>query len=465
VVKLLTTAAVERYRPAPKRRIIRDGGARSLFLVVHPSGQKSWLMRFRVPSRNQPAKIVLGPYDNSGRELRDEPQIGQPLTLAAARALATKVLRERAMGRDPAADREAEKQRRRNAAVEGASNTFGAASKTFVEKYASKKVRRWKEVARLLGLQPTDAGLEVVPGGLAERWGSRPVAEIDGHDIHAVVAETRERGAPGLQRRGDGPTEARARAMLSALSRTFRWLVEHRRVDGNPCAGVHRPEAPEARDRVLTAAELKWFWAATEKIGAPFRATLRLLLLTGCRLNEIAALRWEELSEDGITLQLPGSRTKNHRPHVVPLAPLAREVLAGAARIEGCPFVFSTTGMTPISGWSKAKHLLDEAMLAAAREERGRDATIEPWRLHDLRRSAVTGMAELGIAPHVIELCVNHVSGSRGGVAGVYNRSEMMPERRAALERWAQHVAGVVSGKAEDKVVAMPRGRGRRARR
>jgi integrase len=155
------------------------------------------------------------------------------------------------------------------------------------------------------------------------------------------------------------------------------------------------------------------------------------------------------LSADGAIWTLLGSRTKNHRTHVVPLPPLAREIIASVPQIEGNRFVFSTDGRRPITGWSRTKDKLDAAM----------GGNVPPWRLHDLRRSAVTGMAELGIRPDVIELCVNHVSGSRAGIAGTYNRSELLTERREALERWSAHIAGLVSGETSDKVVAMPRKR------
>jgi integrase len=296
------------------------------------------------------------------------------------------------------------------------------------------RTRRWRQTARTFGLAPDS--LEPAPGGLAERWADRDARSIDGHDVYQVVDEARRIGIPGVESRNGGTSEPRARAVAAALSSAFGWMLRRRLVDANPCAGVHRPAPPPPRDRVLAGDEIRRFWAATDAIGGPFGAVLKLLLLTGCRLNEVAGLRWDEVSEDGAALNLPGSRTKNHRPHVVPLALMACEILAGVPRIDGCDFVFSTNGKTPISGWSKAKARLDAAMGVA------------PWRLHDLRRTAVTGMAELGIAPHVIELCVNHVSGARAGVAGVYNRSEMLPERRAALERWALHLAGVVAGEA-----------------
>lgn len=120
---------------------------------------------------------------------------------------------------------------------------------------------------------------------------------------------------------------------------------------------------------------------------------------------------------------------------------------------------FSTNGGTPVSGWSRAKQRLDAAMLAAMRSEHGADAAIR--RLHDLRRTAVTGMAELGIAPPVIEQTVNHSSGTRAGVAGIYNRSELMDDRRAALEHWSAHVAGLVSGRSGKILALCPHGQGR----
>jgi integrase len=298
-------------------------------------------------------------------------------------------------------------------------------------------VRRWQELARLLGLEPKT--LAPIPKGLAERWAERPVTEIDGHDIHGVVDEARKLGIPGLEQRAEGESEPRARKLYAVLSKLFAWLIRDRRVTANPCSSVARPETPKARDRVLTNAEIAQFWRATEAVGELYEGLLKLLLLTGCRLNEVAGLRRVELSEDVWTI--PGTRTKNHRAHMVPLPPLARAILASAKRVEGCDYVFSTTGRTPVSGWSKLKRRLDAAMRPTA-----------PWVLHDLRRTVATGMAELGIAPHVVEAVLNHVSGAKAGVAGTYNRAALLPERKGALERWAAHVTGLVEGRAGNVV-------------
>jgi integrase len=217
------------------------------------------------------------------------------------------------------------------------------------------------------------------------------------------------------------------------LSAFFTWLRRQRRVASNPCAGVFRPKPPAARDRVLTNAEIAAFWKACDAAGEPFASILRILLLTGQRLNEVAGMRRDELSDDGTWL-LPASRTKNKRAHKVPLPAEARAIVAAVPAAH--QIVFSTNGRTPPSGFTRAKRRVDAAM-----------GSPPPWRLHDLRRTFVTGLVELGVAPHVVELIVNHVGGARGGVAGVYNRSEMIEERRAALERWSLHVQGIVAGK------------------
>ena len=151
-------------------------------------------------------------------------------------------------------------------------------------------------------------------------------------------------------------------------------------------------------------------------------------------------MRRSELSDDGKTWTIPGERTKNHLTHIVPLPPLARDILAGVEPIGN--FMFSTTGKTPVAGFSKLRHRLDDKM------------QIPPWRLHDLRRTCATGMAEIGIAPHVVEACLNHVSGAKAGVAGTYNRAAYAEEKKAALERWADHVSGLVTSR-KAKVVPL----------
>jgi len=436
MAKTLTAVSVKNYRAGSARREISDGGCPGLYLVVQASGHKSFAMRFRRPD-GKPAKLVLGPVDLSS-DTEGEPVIGQPLTLAAARRLAADVNRHRAMGRDVRADHIAAKRRQKFEQATRAASTFGAAARDFVEGHVKKRTRRWQAMARMLGLDPA---LEPVRGGLADRWSDKPLADIDGHDVYAVVDEARQRGVPGMGRRTEGASESRARHLFATLSVTFGWLVQHRRIDKNPCNGVHRPDPPEARDRVLTDAETTKFWRATDD--ERFGPLLRLLLLTGCRLNEVSGMRRAELSDDGATWTIPGARTKNKKTHVVPLSPLAREIISN---VPGqADLIFTTTGTTPVSGWSKIKTRLDDAM------------KIPPWRLHDLRRTCATGMAEIGVAPHIVEAALNHISGAKAGVAGTYNRAAYAGEKKIALERWADHIASLVAGKKAKNVVPMRR--------
>ena len=445
MAKGLTSAAIMRYRPGKERREIPDGDAKGLYLVVQPSGHRSFALRFRRPN-GKPCKLVLGSFDASGKEPEGGPVLGTPLTLAAARALAAEVHRLRKSGRDVVADHLAAKHRQRAEVEEGAANAFGACARQFIDEYAKPETRRWRATARHLGLDyPKDGGEPtVIKGGLVQRWADRPACEVDDHDVWSVVDETRRLGVPGLERRSDKPTDGQARAMLASLSTMFTWLTKRRIVKRNPCSGISRPDVPRARDRVLNATEMAKFWEAASAERTEVAVVLKLLLLTGARLNEVAGMRRSELSDDGATWNLPGSRTKNRRPLTVPLPPMARDLIASVKSIAGAAgFVFTTNGRAPIAGWSIVKSRLDAAM------------QIAPWRLHDVRRSFVTGMADLGIRPDVIELCVNHTSGLRSGVAGIYNKSQLMPERKAALERWAAHIGRLISGEPAKKVVKL----------
>lgn len=342
------------------------------------------------------------------------------------------------------------------------SDKFAGSAHDFIEQHAKRKTRRWHDTARLLGFAPQgDGTLGVIKGGLADRWREKPVAEIGDGVIFDLIEQTREKGVPGLAVNKKGPSEARARSMYSALSSMFRWLVDKRRVKINPCGAVSRPETPIKRERVLTDSEIAVFWDACDEIGEPFRQLLRLLLLTGCRLNEVAGMRRTEFSEDGATWTIPSSRTKNRLPLVVTLSPLALDILKQVRSPPDSDFVFSTTGRTPVSGWSKMKKRLDAAMLAIARrnaqkaDSDPKKVAIAPWRLHDVRRTVVTGMNNIGVMPHIVEACVNHVSGTKGGVAGVYNHAAYLDEKRAAWERWASHIASLVEGRLRSNIIVL----------
>jgi hypothetical protein len=307
MAKQLTAAAVQRLRTGKARREIRDGGCPGLYFIIQSSGHRSWALRFRRPG-GKPAKLTLGPADLTGQEAEGEPVLGAPLTLASARRLATELHRQRALGKDVVAVRHRERLER----LAHGGKTFAAAAADYIEQYAMRRTRGWRDRARLLGLRPTaeGKGLELIPKGLADRWRDRLIAGIDGDDIHLIVDEVRERGVPGLERRAERPSDSQARAMFAGLSKMFSWLVERRRARSNPCSGVHRPATLKARDRVLTSSELVAFWRAADAERREFGALLKILALTGARLNEVAGMQRTELSDDGATWTIPGERTK-----------------------------------------------------------------------------------------------------------------------------------------------------------
>jgi integrase len=459
--KLLTTAAVQRLRPSRERLEIRDAGAPGLYLVIQTSGIKSWAMRLRRPD-GRPAKLTLGKCDPSSAETQDEPVLGGALTLRQARQLANQLDRERARGIDVASLTE---QRRKEERLQKANNSFADLARDFIAEHARIKNRGWRDTAKVLGLTYAPESMEpiFVRGGLAERWAKLPATEIDGHMIFSVIDEARRHAIPGMKARRAGMCDPRGRAMAAVLGKLFSWAARMRRVPANPAVGMFRPPPPTGRDRKLAETELRWLWLALDQIGGAFAGCIKLLILTGARKNEAAGMMWGELSNDLAVWELPAARTKNKKAHTVHLPPTAREILAAVPRIAGV--VFSTNGKTRISGWSKIKHRIDDLMMQIARKEAkkaGRDPdliSIPPWRIHDLRRTCASGMQKLGVPAEVIERCLNHLSGSYQGVAGIYQRDPMTDAVRAALERWGAHVKGVVTGVAAVVVPMQRRGR------
>ena len=246
----------------------------------------------------------------------------------------------------------------------------------------------------------------------------RPLAQITRREIAAHLLRLREEKAP----RGAVAVN-RAR---SALSGCFTWAIKHGLAEHNPVEATE-VVAERARERVLTLDELRALWRAADGDGlsAPYCGVLRLLLLTGQRRAEVGSMLWSEVDLDGALWRLPGSRTKNGRPHEVPLSGPAVDLLL-ATPTRG-PYVFGER--QGYVNWAPSKRRLDARLALPA------------WTLHDIRRSVVTGMAELGVLPHVIEALVNHISG-RTKVAGVYNLAHHAGPKREALARWAEHFLG-----------------------
>jgi integrase len=244
-------------------------------------------------------------------------------------------------------------------------------------------------------------------------------------------------------------------AMASATARygsaLFGWAARRGSLSANPFE--HVPTAPAVRrDRVLSHDEIRLIWAATQDPGT-FNAIVRALLLTGQRREEVSALTWAEIDEAMSGWTLPGARTKNGKPHLVPLSEQMRNLLRAQPRREGTDLVFPGE-KSVFSGWSKSKARLDEDIAAWLRknaEEQGLDPgdvrSLEGWTLHDLRRTVATGLQRLGVRLEVTEAVLNHVAGSRAGIVGVYQRHDWAEEKRAALSAWGAQVEAIVEGR------------------
>jgi integrase len=258
------------------------------------------------------------------------------------------------------------------------------------------------------------------------------LAEIDRRVIAQRLGEIETTNGPVARNR--------VRSSLSAL---FSWAVTEGLLEINPVQGTAKLDEGGSRERTLTPAELKELWSALDdEPNAQFADILRLLILTGQRREEIGGLRWSEIDQGLIVL--PPTRTKNSRQHEVPLSRQAKAILERQPKRKGRDFIFGI-GELGFSGWSDCKARLDQALLAARRKHSRKAKAMTDWRLHDLRRSCATGMAELGVQPHIIEAVLNHVSGHKGGVAGIYNRAKYADEMRKALQTWADWIERITA--------------------
>jgi integrase len=260
-----------------------------------------------------------------------------------------------------------------------------------------------------------------------------PLAAISRRQIAALLSELTTTHTPRV-----------ADSARTSLMTFLGWSLREGLIEANPVVGtnINGSAAERARDRVLSPNELKLLWAALAD--DQYGAIVKLLLLTAQRRDEIAGITWQEIDAEAAILTLPPPRTKNKRMHVVPLSAPALAIIQAQpqrALVNGKPreLVFGS-GAAGFSGWSKAKAQLDSRLKAGGKP-------LKPWRLHDLRRSAATGMAEIGILPHVIEAALNHISGHKSGVAGVYNHARYEREVRAALDLWAEHVISLVQAR------------------
>jgi integrase len=322
MAKALTQVSIANLKPAASRREVADGKVAGLYLVIQPSGSASWAVRYR--ASGAPRKLTLGP--------------SPALDLAAARRAAQRALAEIAEGRDPAAMKRATRvaQREQASAI---TNTVATVTELFVSRYAKAKNKSWAETERLLGKE------------VVSRWGHRPLATITRAQVHDLLDAIVDRPAPIIANR-----------VLAAFRKLCNWSVERGIIDSSPCEKLRPPGKENRRDRILSDDEVRRVWIASISLGYPFGPIVRLLLLTGQRREEVAQMRWNEVDLKSRIWTIPKERAKNGVEHQVPLSNPAIALLSDLPRISGgMDWIFTTTGITPPSGFSRAKTNLDES--------------------------------------------------------------------------------------------------------
>lgn len=249
-----------------------------------------------------------------------------------------------------------------------------------------------------------------------------------------------------------------ARAVHAQLSAFYTWAMPRLdKMPANPCRDAGRPPKAKSRDRVLSDDELAALWRVAMKEPAPWGAGYRLLILTGARRDEVFQADWSEFDLAKREWLMPEASTKNSVPVILPLSEQAIAALSGIDRDEESPKLFPTRTKAKRekrgpSGYSKAlRRIRARVDHALEREPQDRDTW---WITHDIRRTVATGLQRLGVRLEVTEAVLNHVSGSKGGIAGVYQRYDWLPEKRVALAKWGQFVERIAEGEDPEEVIA-----------
>lgn len=431
----ITKRTVDAARPGESDLFIWDSKVPGFGLKVTPTGGKVYVFQYRMANPGA-AKAMPTRRMNIGRHGAWTPD--QARTRAEELAALVK------LGTDPqqeikdriAAKAEAQRQAEARARLE-AELLFEKVAARWLEHYESEKGRRPRTL---------EQARHVVTARLEPALKGKPLPHITRADLQAII------DAIPIRHR------ASRLAVYAYASVLFRWAMERGDIAENPVRLMTKPSPPEARARVLTEDELAVVWHATGALRDPYRAFYRLLVLTGQRREEVAAMTWGELDRASALWIIPASRAKNGKAHIVPLAPAVVEELdrlalavqenepaaLDAKRWPTSGPVLSTSGKKPIKSYSqaKAKATLDAAITTTL----GDAAPMEAWRAHDLRRTLATGLQKLGIRFEVTEAVLNHLSGTRSGVAGIYQQHDWKEEKRDALRAWAATVTAIAAG-------------------
>jgi integrase len=405
-MKMTTDSVAALRMPAGKADHIEWDSSLPGFGVRLRGEGKHWVVQYRVAGGGQ-RRESLGDV--------------RKVKLEDARKIARQRFAQVELGHDPAAER---------AKVRQAS----ASAKLTLASVTARYLNAKRDRLRPSTYKQAQWHLETLWAPLA----GRPLDAIKRADVAAGLQELTE---------AHGRTSAaRARGNLSAL---FTWAMKEGLCEANPVIATNDPaEGILPRDRVLSDGELAVIWKACAD--DDFGRIVKLLILTGCRREEIGGLKWEEIDLKTGVLTVPGERTKNHRALVLTLPTVALDILRSSPRRAGRSYVFGTRGGA-FAAWSYSKMALDTRIAATEGKPLVR------WTLHDLRRTMRTGLGKLGVPPHVAELVINH---AKGGIQAVYDKHRYEHEVKQALALWAEHVASIIDG--NSKVVAMTAHRGRR---
>lgn len=358
------------------------------------------------------------------------------MTLEQAHIATKEIVKQFNAGLDPRVEKKRieleqvvlEESKRRNK-LEGDANTFKAVCELFLKQYAHGK--------------KTPLRAKTVTG---YQWAFRH-ANAAGWELLPVSSITVRHVKKAIEAIEDKKHFAAARLLLAYWRKFFNWALKKKElIDFNPAQNIELGSTPAdfKREHFLTRDELRVVFSAAEKLRAPFKAFVQILLLTGQRRGETALTKWSDLELDGPNpvWNIPKENTKGKRDHDVPLCPQALQIFTDLRATSGgqgyCFSISEKPGQFPLSGFSKLKDELDMRIKEITAAES--PPILDPWRLHDLRHSCVTGMSRIGCQPHVVEAVVAHRSGFKGGVAGNYNHETYSSERRNALAAWAKHI-------------------------
>lgn len=402
--RTLTDRTIRAMKPAPEGQRVEllDAIVPGLGIRVTDKGAKTFFLRARFPgasAANHPTRRALGAYG--------------AISLEQARTKARGWLEQLHKGLDPAL---VEEQARREATLRQADN-FAAVAEAFIEHAQRTGQRKARELGR-------DIRNEFV-----ERWGSRPIASITAQDVVAVIDAAVARGAT-----------YQAHNLFGHVRRLFGWAIARGvyNLEASPCDRLKPKDLigkRAMRTRVLSDAELRAFWRAVGAMKYPWRQFFQLLLMTMQRRSEVSDAERSELDIENALWSIPAARMKMDAAHVVPLAPLAVQLFASVPAFARGEHLFSTTaGEKPISGFSKAKSELDKRMLAELRKAGGDAVKLEPWGLHDLRRTGRTALSSMPVPETVRELVIAH---TKRGLHKVYDQHAYLDEKREALMLWA----------------------------